>query len=107
MRIAILVLSILLTGCKSEKDVVCDLPPMTDGNMEIVNSQCIAMGNSATAFVEIKNKTTNQHFFYTVNWIDDHIIFNLDTTKMINISKVDAANNAAAVAMINSASTRN
>lgn len=111
MKKIMLIICLFLSGCTSEKDLVCLVPKITNGNIRIIDYQCIAFGGSATGLIQLENTKTHKQLFYTVNVVDGHVVFNLDTSNMITISKSDEAADSAllatslaAASMVNSSS---
>lgn len=99
MKKVLLIFCILLSGCKNEKDILCDSPINTSGNMEVVNRQCIYFGDHVAAMIDIRNKDTKQIYHYTMNVVDGNIIFNLTTAQAITIEQAEqAASNSAMAA---------
>ena len=98
-----------LIGCKTKKEILCDAPFVTSGNMKIVNRQCIAVDEyNVLGFLELENTITHQHHFFTMNVVDGNIVLNLDHAQALSIQKsTEAADNtSAAMAMSAIAATR-
>jgi hypothetical protein len=100
-KAAILFLLLTLSGCDSEKEILCDKPVYTSGNMKIVNRQCIYFGDHIAAMIELEDETTKQHYHYTMNIVNDKVIFNLSTAQAVSISNSEqaAASSSFAVGM--------
>ena len=84
---------------KSQKETLCEDPISTDGNMEIVNRQCIYFGDKVIGLIDIKDKNTGQIYHYVMNVIDGDIIFNLNTAEAVGIKNAKDANMKATIAV--------
>lgn len=113
-KLFIIYLSIILTGCKTDREILCQSPvTIENGNLEIINNQCLYFGDSVTGIITVRDKISHKEYTYTMNVVDGKIVFNLTTADAIAIQAADtaAANSAtaasmAALAAANSASRR-
>lgn len=106
MKKVLLCLSILLTGCKSDREILCRSPvTIENGNFEIINNQCLYFGDSVTGIITVRDKISHKEYTYTMNVVDGKVVFNLTTADAIAIQAADdaAANSAMAASMAASA----
>lgn len=99
MKKGLLLFCLLLAGCKSEKEVLCDTPIRTDGNLRVVNQQCMYFGDRVVGFLEMEDRDTKKHYVYTMNAIDGKVVLNLTSAQAIAIAKADDAEMSSAMAV--------
>jgi len=85
-KLYILLACLLLSGCKTERQILCDDPIVTDGKLVVVDRQCLSFGDSTIGLIELKNTETNQYFNYTMNVVNGEIVFNQTTAEAIAAS---------------------
>lgn len=73
--ISTIILMAFLTSCKSEKQILCDDPVYTSGNIKIISRQCFLFGERCIALIEMYDLITNHKFIATARILDDQIIF--------------------------------
>ncbi len=106
MKKIIFMCFLLLTACKSEKEILCDESlNLNQGNFELVSKQCIVNGSNATALVKLLDRSSGEYRTYTLNVIDGRIIMNLDSVSAISHQKSEEASAMASASMAMSASS--
>lgn len=93
---------LLLTGCDSERKILCESPINTSGTMRVVNRQCFEFGggDQQIALLEVEDTITKKHFTYTMNVVHGSIVLNLSTSQAMQIEAADKAESSANSAMV-------
>lgn len=105
MKKMIFICFLMLTACKTEKEILCDeYLNLSQGNFEVVSKQCILNGDHATALVKLLDKGSGEYRTYTLNVIDGRMIMNLDSVSAISHQKSEEASAMASASMAMAAS---
>lgn len=112
MRTIILfIFMLMLSGCETDKDIICGRNlNISNGDLELMSRQCIDLTTNTSRMTiglyKFRDKKTNKVTIYTVNAINDKIVFNLSSGDQIAIQTSDNASMMAAVAVGMSAGSR-
>jgi hypothetical protein len=96
MKKTLILLMLLLSGCDSDRDVLCNQAIQLDsGNLEIINRQCMTIGGHTTGFITLQDKETKKKISYTMTYINGHVVFNLNQSDALSIEAQQQSESAA------------
>ena len=80
-QIAALLCALLLTSCRTDKEILCEDPIYTYGNVKITSRQCFLFGDKCIALIDMFDSGTGQKFSTIASVVDKRIVFTSTRTK--------------------------